>query len=67
MSGSIDVEVPSNTNAEVEAATVGGTINSDFPLTGPANDKTGTLGTGGPTLFLGTVSGNIRLRSDPAE
>ncbi len=67
VSGSIDVEVPSNTNAEVEAATVSGSINSDFPLTGPANDKTGTLGTGGPTLFLGTVSGNIRLRSGPAE
>jgi hypothetical protein len=51
----------------VEAGTVSGTIDSDFPLTGPDNDKTGILGTGGPTLFLGTVSGNIRLRSGPAE
>jgi DUF4097 and DUF4098 domain-containing protein YvlB len=67
VSGSIDVEVPSNTNAVVEAGTVSGTIDSDFPLTGPDNDKTGILGTGGPTLFLGTVSGNIRLRSGPAE
>jgi DUF4097 and DUF4098 domain-containing protein YvlB len=67
VSGSIDVEVPSNTNAVVEAGTVSGTIDSDFPLTGPDNDKTGILGTGGPTLFLGTVSGNIRLRSGPAD
>ncbi|MEJ2371882.1 MAG: DUF4097 family beta strand repeat-containing protein [Gemmatimonadales bacterium] len=66
VSGSIDVEVPSNTNAEVVAGTASGTITSDFPLTGPATQKTGTLGSGGPTLTLGTVSGNITLRSGPA-
>lgn len=67
VSGSIDVEIPSNTNAEVDAETVSGSITSeDFPLSGTATRQTGTLGTGGPTLTLGTVSGNIRLRSGPA-
>ena len=64
--GSIDVEIPSNTNAEVDAATSSGSISSDFPLSGTPTRQTGTLGTGGPTLELGTVSGNIRLRSGPA-
>jgi hypothetical protein len=66
-SGSIDVEIPSNTNAEVDASTASGTITSDFDeVTGTVTRQTGTLGTGGPTLELVTASGNIRLRSGPA-
>ena len=67
VSGSVDVEIPSNTNAEVEVGTLSGTINSDFPLSGTPTMQTGTLGTGGPMLSLSTLSGNIRLRSGPAE
>jgi hypothetical protein len=66
VSGSVDVEIPSNTNAEVVATTTSGVIVSDFPLTGTPNLQQGTLGSGGPTLTLGAVSGNIRLRSGPA-
>ncbi len=65
-SGTVDVEIPSNTNAEVVASTTSGAIVSDFPLTGILpNQQQGTLGSGGPTLTLGTFSGNIRLRSGP--
>jgi hypothetical protein len=64
-SGNVDVEVPSNTNAEVLATTVSGVIDSDFLLTGTPNQQQGTLGSGGPTLTLVTFSGNIRLRSGP--
>ncbi len=65
-SGNVDVEVPSNTNAEVVASTVSGAIVSDFLLTGILpNQQQGTLGSGGPMLTLVTFSGNIRLRSGP--
>jgi DUF4097 and DUF4098 domain-containing protein YvlB len=64
-SGNVDVEVSSNTNAEVVASTVSGVIDSDFPLTGTPMLQQGTLGSGGPSLTLVTVSGNIRLRSGP--
>jgi hypothetical protein len=66
VSGSVDVEVPSNTNAEVVATTTSGMIVSDFPLTGTPNLQQGTLGSGGPTLTLGSVSGSVRLRSGPS-
>lgn len=66
VSGSVDVEIPSNTNADVSASTASGTITSDFPLSGTSTLQTGRLGTGGPLLTLFTVSGNIRLRSGPA-
>ena len=61
----MDVEIPSNSNAEVEASTFSGVIDSDFPLTGTPMLQQGTLGSGGPTLTLSTVNGNIRLRSGP--
>ncbi len=65
-SGNVDVEVPSNSNAEVVASRFSGAIVSDFPLTGILpNQRQGTLGSGGPTLTLDTFSGNIRLRSGP--
>ena len=65
-SGNVDVEIPSNSNAEVEASTISGVIESDFPqLAGTPMVQQGTLGSGGPTLTLITVSGNIRLRSGP--
>lgn len=66
VSGNVAVEVPSNTNAAVQASTVSGTIDSDFPLTGTAVNQQGTLGSGGPTLTLSTVSGDVRLRRGPA-
>ncbi len=64
VSGNVTVTVPANTNANVDAAVVTGSIVSDFPLTDVSpGHKQGTLGTGGRTLTLATVTGNITLRS----
>jgi hypothetical protein len=65
VNGSITVELPAETSAEVRASTVNGGIDSDFPLTikgrwGPKQAR-GTLGSGGRTLELETVNGAIRL------
>jgi DUF4097 and DUF4098 domain-containing protein YvlB len=66
VSGSVTVTVPAATNAFVVATVVSGTITSDFPLTdaGPGR-REGTLGSGGPTLALAAVSGNVTLRRGP--
>lgn len=64
-SGNLTVEVPANTNAEVIATALSGTISSDFALSGTANVQHGTLGSGGPTLTLFVQSGNISLRAGP--
>jgi DUF4097 and DUF4098 domain-containing protein YvlB len=65
VNGSITVELPADTSAEVRASTVNGGIDSDFPLSikgrwGPKEAR-GTLGSGGRTLDLETVNGAIRL------
>ena len=64
--GNVDVVIPRNTNAHVEASAVSGAIDSDFTLSGTATQQQGTLGSGGPTLRLSTVSGNITLRRGAA-
>ena len=63
VTGSVDVEIPANTNAEVRASTVTGSITSDFGLTVVAGiTAEGTIGSGGPRLTLTTVTGSIILR-----
>jgi hypothetical protein len=64
-SGDLSVEVPANTNAEVAATVLSGTITSDFPLSGTPNNQQGTLGSGGPTLMLLVESGDILLTAGP--
>ena len=64
--GSITVELPSSVSARVEAKTVNGGIESDFPLTvtgrfGPRR-VSGTIGGGGRDLRLETVNGGIHIR-----
>jgi hypothetical protein len=63
MTGDITLEVPSNTDAEVEASATAGSIISDFPLrqTLPGM-MSGTIGSGGPMLKLATMAGDIRLK-----
>jgi hypothetical protein len=65
VNGSITLELPADTSAEVHASTVNGGIESDFPLVvkgrwGPKQAH-GTLGAGGRKLELETVNGAIRL------
>ena len=66
VNGSITVELPAGTNAEVNLSTVNGRINSEFPMTleGSINPRRirADIGNGGPTIRARTVNGNIRLR-----
>ena len=67
VNGSIEVEVPGNTNADVSASTVNGRIVTDFPITVHGRfvnrNLHGTLGSGGRELRIHTVNGSITLRS----
>ena len=66
VNGSIEVELPSNASADLDASTVHGRIVTDFPLTvrGEFVGRSihGTLGSGGRGLKITTVNGNITLR-----
>jgi putative adhesin len=66
VNGSITLDLPGDTSADVRASTVNGDITTDFPLTvtgkfGPRR-LNGTIGGGGRTLELETVNGSVRLR-----
>ena len=64
VNGNVTVVVPAATNAEARLVTVNGDVTSDFPLTEFApGDWRGTLGSGGRTLALTTVNGNVTLNS----
>lgn len=64
LSGYVDVTIRATTNAQVWATAPTGQIHSDFALTHTApGELRGTIGSGGPTLRLSTLSGNITLRS----
>jgi DUF4097 and DUF4098 domain-containing protein YvlB len=66
VNGGITVRLPGNTSADVEATTVNGSVESDFPITvrgkiGPGSLR-GRIGEGGRELALTTVNGSIRLQ-----
>jgi hypothetical protein len=67
VNGSITLELPASTGAEVEARTVNGGIETDFPLevSGRYSRRrlSGTIGGGGRKLSLETVNGAIQLKS----
>jgi len=66
VNGRIEVELPEGASADVDARTVNGSIDSDFPLEmrGRWSNKraSGPIGDGGRELELRTVNGSIRLR-----
>lgn len=66
VNGKITLVMPSKLDTEVRASTVNGDMESDYPMTvsgrfGPRRWR-GTIGSGGRTLSLSTVNGEIRLR-----
>lgn len=66
VNGSITVYLPDGVNADVEASTVNGGMETDFPLTvqgrwGPRRLE-GRIGSGGQELRLETVNGGIHLK-----
>ncbi|UCG84891.1 MAG: hypothetical protein JSW71_13170 [Gemmatimonadota bacterium] len=63
LTGDIRVTIPAATNAVVQATAQAGDITSDFPLTQVAPGRIrGTLGSGGPTLTLSTLAGDVTLK-----
>lgn len=66
VNGSITLSLPASTNANVDARTVNGRIESRLPLTLREFSKRqlkGTLGAGGRGLSLSTVNGSITLNA----
>ena len=66
VNGSITLALPTGTDADVDARTVNGRINSSLPLTLQEMTRRslkGTLGSGGRGLSLGTVNGSITLKA----
>jgi hypothetical protein len=66
VNGGISVTLPPSADVDVRAQTVGGDLDSDFPLTvngrwGPRR-MSGTIGKGGRTLELETVNGSIEIK-----
>lgn len=66
VNGSITLNLPDDTNAELEGSTVNGGMHTDFPVTisgdwGPKHMH-GTIGRGGPTVHLTTVNGAISVK-----
>lgn len=66
VNGSITLELPESTNAEVEFSSVNGRLDSDFPLTVSGkfggHSVRGTIGSGGRELRVETVNGSVHLR-----
>ena len=66
VNGSITLDLPADLSADVDAETVNGRIDVDFPLTGNVRktkrELRGTIGGGGRPLDLETVNGSITLR-----
>ncbi len=66
VNGSIDVQLPPDISADLEASTVNGRIESDLPITVHGRFLSrrlhGTIGNGGRELKVGTVNGSITLR-----
>ena len=65
VSGDIALDLPAETDADLQVATVDGSIQADIAVTGEradANGLSGRLGRGGRALRLLTVSGDLRVR-----
>lgn len=66
VTGDVQVTLPANVNAEVNASTVSGDVTSDFPLTiqgrFASQKMRGRIGSGGPMITFSTVTGDITLK-----
>ncbi|HTZ95853.1 MAG TPA: DUF4097 family beta strand repeat-containing protein [Terriglobales bacterium] len=66
VNGSITLELPSDTNAEVSFASVNGTLQSDFPFVSSGKLTShmikGQIGNGGRDLKVNTVNGSVTLK-----
>jgi hypothetical protein len=68
VNGSATAELPAKLDAEVEASTLTGGIETDYPLTVTGKvgkQMQGTLGAGGRKVHITTVNGSITMRKVP--
>ncbi len=67
MNGAVDLTIPSDSAAQIEASTVNGGIENDFGLHvsnhhyGPGHNLRGELGSGGPHIKLENVNGHVTI------
>jgi hypothetical protein len=67
VSGSVNVRLPGDIDADVEMSTMSGSLKTDFPLEvqkekyGPRNSARGRLGDGSRRLRMNSVSGSLTL------
>jgi hypothetical protein len=67
VSGSVNVKMPANLDADVEMSTMSGSLKTDFPLEvqkekyGPHHSAKGRLGDGSRRLRMSSVSGSLSL------
>ena len=67
VSGSVNVRLPADLDAEVEMSSVSGSLRTDFPIQveearyGPGRKARGRVGAGARTVRLSTVSGRVSL------
>jgi DUF4097 and DUF4098 domain-containing protein YvlB len=67
VSGNVVVRAPSNLDADIEMASVSGSLKTDFPIEvqepryGPGRSARGRLGDGAHSLKITTVSGRVSL------
>jgi DUF4097 and DUF4098 domain-containing protein YvlB len=66
VNGELDLTIPSDSNADVEANTVSGGINNDFGLHVNhhhfvGHDLRGELGNGGTNIRLSNVNGRVEI------
>jgi len=66
VNGSLDLTIPSDSNAEIEASTVSGGISNDFGLhvnnhRYVGHDLRGDLGNGGARIHLSNVNGHVDI------
>ncbi len=67
VNGSVELTIPSDSKAEIEASTISGRIENDFGLhvnnhRFVGHDLRGELGSGGPHIRLENVNGRIEIR-----
>jgi len=67
VNGSVELTIPSDSKAEIEASTVSGGIENDFGLRVNhhrfvGHDLRGELGNGGPRIKLENVNGRVKIR-----
>lgn len=67
VNGSVELTIPSDSKAEIEASTMSGGIDNDFGLhvnhhSFVGHDLRGELGSGGPRIRVSNVNGRIEIR-----